>query len=55
VTKTAADNLIEGLEKMSKPKGLSFTDTTLQPAQEWKVFTQRHGGLLSPIYWLLPT
>jgi len=54
VTKTAADNLSEGLDKMSQPKGLSFKDTTLQPAQEWKVFTQRHGGWLWPIYWLLP-
>ncbi len=54
VTKMAAENLSEGLDKMSKPKGLSFKDTTLQPAQEWKVFAQRHGGLLWPIYWLLP-
>lgn len=54
VTKTAAENLSEGLEKMNKPKGLAFKDATLQPAQEWKVFTQRHGGWLWPIYWLLP-
>ncbi|MEG3936819.1 glycosyltransferase family 2 protein [Microcoleus sp. S36b_A3] len=54
VTKMAAENLSEGLDKMSKPKGLSFKDATLQPAQEWKVFAQRHGGLLWQIYWLLP-
>lgn len=54
VTQVAASDLNEGLEKMSKPKGLSFQDTTLQPAQEWKIFTQRHGGLLWPIFWLLP-
>ncbi|MEG4806801.1 glycosyltransferase family 2 protein [Microcoleus sp. F8-D3] len=54
VTKTAAKNLSEGLDKMSTPKGLSFKDATLQPPGEWKVFTQQHGGLLWPIYWLLP-
>ncbi|WP_449420238.1 glycosyltransferase family 2 protein [Phormidium nigroviride] len=54
VTQTAASNLTEGLQKMSTPKGLAFKDATLQPASEWKVFTQRHGGLFWPIYWLLP-
>lgn len=54
VTKAAASNLTEGLRKMSTPKGLSFKDATLQPPGEWKVFAQRHGGLLWPIYWMLP-
>ncbi|MCU0544509.1 MAG: glycosyltransferase family 2 protein [Oscillatoriaceae cyanobacterium Prado104] len=46
--------LTEQLEKVSKPKGLALQDVTLQPLEEWKVYTQRHGGLLWPIYWLLP-
>lgn len=46
--------LTEQLEKVSKPKGLALQDVTLQPLAEWKVYTQRHGGLLWPIYWLLP-
>lgn len=54
VTKIAASNLAEGLQKMNTPKGLSFKDATLQPPGEWKVFAQRHGGWLWPIYWLLP-
>ena len=53
-TKIAAEDLAEGLQKMNQPKGLAFKDATLQPASEWKVFARRHGGLLWPIYWLLP-
>jgi GT2 family glycosyltransferase len=53
-TKVAAANISEGLQKMNQPKGLAFQDATLQPWKEWKVFAQRHGGLLWPIYWLLP-
>ena len=34
------------LQKIKQPKGL--------PVQEWKVFTQRHAGLLWPFYWGLP-
>ncbi|HBL62833.1 MAG TPA: glycosyltransferase family 2 protein [Cyanobacteria bacterium UBA8803] len=44
----------EQLQQMSQPKGLPLKDATLISLEEWKVFTQRHGGLLWPIYWLLP-
>ena len=44
----------ESLKKMNQPKGLALKDSTLIPFQEWKVFTQRHGGLFWVIYWLLP-
>jgi len=53
-TKVAAANISEGLQKINQPKGLAFQDATLQPWEEWKLFAQRHGGLLWPIYWLLP-
>jgi GT2 family glycosyltransferase len=33
-------------EKINQPRGL--------PIMEWKVFTQRHAGLLWMFYWLLP-
>lgn len=46
--------LHEQLQKMNQPKGLPFQDVTLLPIGEWKVFTQRYGGLFWPIYWLLP-
>jgi len=46
--------LHEQLQKMNQPKGLPFQDVTLLPMGEWKVFTQRHGGPLWLIYWLLP-
>lgn len=36
----------ERLQKVVQPKGL--------PLGEWKVFAQRHAGLLWPFYWLLP-
>jgi GT2 family glycosyltransferase len=34
------------LRKMMQPKGL--------PLSSWRVFTQRHAGILWPIYWLWP-
>lgn len=34
------------LRKMIQPKGL--------PLSSWRVFTQRHAGILWPIYWLWP-
>lgn len=34
------------LKKMLSPKGL--------PLNSWRVFTQRHAGLLWPLYWLWP-
>lgn len=46
--------LHEGLKKISQPKGLAVREQTLHPLGEWKVFAQRHGGLLWPIYWLIP-
>jgi len=36
------------------PKGLAFQDVTLHTLEEWRVFAQRHGGLLWPVYWLIP-
>ncbi len=44
----------EQLKKMSQPKGLNVQEQILYPLGEWKVFAQRHGGLLWPIYWLIP-
>ena len=41
-------------QRIGQPKGLNFTDVTLPPVGEWKVFAQRHAGLLWPIYWLFP-
>lgn len=54
VTKVAASSLDEGLKKVNSPKGLAFSDVTLQSFDEWKVFTQRHGGIVWPIFWILP-
>jgi GT2 family glycosyltransferase len=34
-------------QKLNHPKGL--------PWQEWKIFTQRHGGFLWPLYWVSPS
>jgi GT2 family glycosyltransferase len=42
------------LKKMSQPKGLTVQQEILYPFREWRVFAQRHGGLLWPIYWLIP-
>lgn len=44
----------EGLKKISQPKGLPVKEQVLHPFGEWRVFAQRHGGLLWPIYWLIP-
>lgn len=42
------------LKKMAQPKGLAVKEQILYPFEEWKVFAQRHGGILWPIYWLIP-
>lgn len=34
------------LRKMMQPKGL--------PPSSWRIFTQRHAGILWPIFWLWP-
>ncbi len=47
-------NLGDGLKKIGQPKGLPVREQVLHPIGEWKVFAQRHGGLLWPIYWLIP-
>jgi|SRR6478672_2276685 len=52
--KESERSLNEQLKRIDQPKGLALKDVTLQPWDEWKVLTQRHGGLLWPIYWLLP-
>lgn len=44
----------EQLEKLEKPKGLPTTDLTLYSFREWKAFSQRHGGVLWFIFFLLP-
>jgi GT2 family glycosyltransferase len=41
-------------QQICSPKGLDFTTVTLSPLAEWKAFSQRHAGLLWPIYWLSP-
>ncbi|EDX74678.1 glycosyl transferase, group 2 family protein [Coleofasciculus chthonoplastes PCC 7420] len=47
-------SLSQSLGKMNQPKGVRLEGATLISPREWKVFTQRHGGLLWLIYWLLP-
>jgi GT2 family glycosyltransferase len=47
-------DLGEGIKKIGQPKGLPVREQTLHPFWEWKVFAQRHGGLLWPIYWFIP-
>lgn len=49
-----APDLAEGLKKIDRPKGLALQDVTLQPWEEWKLLMKRHGGILWPIFWLLP-
>lgn len=44
----------EGIKKIGQPKGLPVKEQVLHPFWEWKIFAQRHGGLLWPIYWLIP-
>jgi len=44
----------EGIKKIGQPKGLPVKEQVLHPFWEWKVFAQRHGGLLWPLYWLIP-
>lgn len=53
---TAANtpDLQKGLQKMATPKGLDLQTVTLQPMEEWKLLMQRHGGVLWPIFWILP-
>ncbi|HBL10728.1 MAG TPA: glycosyltransferase family 2 protein [Cyanobacteria bacterium UBA11162] len=46
--------LHQQLKKMSQPKGLSLNDVTLYSFEEWKLFSQRYGGIFWVIYWLLP-
>lgn len=47
-------NLKEGMKKIGQPKGLDLQTVTLQPFDEWKILSKRHGGILWPIFWLLP-
>lgn len=49
-------NLAQGnyWERMSQPKGIRTRDVDLHPLNEWKVYSQRHGGVLWPFYWLFP-
>lgn len=42
----ASLSVSERLRKMKQPKGLPLTS--------WRVFTQRHAGVLWPLYWLWP-
>lgn len=41
-------------EKVEHPKGIRTDDVDLHPFSEWKVYSRRHGGLLWPIFWLMP-
>ena len=47
-------SLTQQVQKLEQPKGLATQDVTLHPFWEWKAFTERHAGLLWPLYWLLP-
>ena len=47
-------SLTQQMQKLEQPKGLATNDVTLHPFWEWKAFTERHAGLLWPLYWLLP-
>ncbi len=47
-------SLSEQLKRVSQPKGLALKDANLHPIEEWKVVSQRYGGVLWPIFWLLP-
>jgi GT2 family glycosyltransferase len=47
-------SLSEQWQQVNHPKGLVLRGIVLQPFQELKVFAQKHGGLLWPIFWLLP-
>jgi GT2 family glycosyltransferase len=46
--------LSEQVQKLEQPKGVDTEDVILHPFWEWKAFTERHAGLLWPIYWLMP-
>jgi GT2 family glycosyltransferase len=41
-------------KQIGQPKGLNFSEATLTPLNEWRVFAQRHAGLFWPVYWLFP-
>lgn len=47
-------SLANSLSRLDQPKGLSIGDADLTSFQEWRVFSQRHGGWLWPLYWLAP-
>jgi len=51
---TAKATLSDQMQKLEQPKGLGTDDVILHPFWEWKAFTERHAGLLWPLYWLLP-
>jgi GT2 family glycosyltransferase len=44
----------EQFKKLQEPKGLRAGDSILYSFEEWKLFSQRHGGFFWFIYWLLP-
>ncbi len=46
-------HLGEGIKKITQPKGLALREQVLPPLWEWKIFAQRYGGALWPIYWLI--
>jgi len=47
-------NVKQGLKNIERPKGLALQSVTLQPWEEWKMLMQRHGGILWPLFWILP-
>ena len=49
-----ADSLGNQLAQMDKPKGLAAGDAILYSFKEWRVYAQRHAGLVWVFYWLLP-
>lgn len=55
LTETVSDSpWYQQWKQIGQPKGLNFSEATLTPLNEWRVFAQRHAGLFWPVYWLFP-
>ena len=53
-TQIERTSLSHRLERIMQPKGLPTRDLTLYSFKEWRVFSQRHGGLFWVLYYLMP-
>lgn len=47
-------SLRDNIGQLSHAKGLSTADADLTSFREWRIYSQRHGGWLWPVYWLAP-